>query len=77
MVSQAELILRVITPWFLVLSQFFRDIMGPFKQVYFSEFGILCMSLGIFSLNFDMCNHILTMGTKCTLNFKVKVKVIV
>ena len=31
MVSQAELILRVITLWFLVLSQFFRDGMGPFK----------------------------------------------
>ena len=29
MVSQAELILMVITPWFLVLSQFFRDRMGP------------------------------------------------
>ena len=33
MVSQAELILRVITVWFLVLSQFFRDGMGPFKVV--------------------------------------------
>ena len=32
MVSQAELILRVITLWFLVLSQFFRDGMGPFKE---------------------------------------------
>ena len=31
MVSQAELILRVITLWFLILSQFFRDGMGPFK----------------------------------------------
>ena len=31
MVSQAELILRVITLLFLVLSQFFRDGMGPFK----------------------------------------------
>ena len=30
MVSQAELILRVITLWFLVLPQFFRDVMGPF-----------------------------------------------
>ena len=30
-VSQAELILKVITLWFLVLSQFFRDSMGPFK----------------------------------------------
>ena len=29
--SQAELILRVITVWFLVLSQFFRDGMGPFN----------------------------------------------
>ena len=32
MVSQAELIPRVITLWFLVLSQFFRDGMGPFKD---------------------------------------------
>ena len=32
MVSQAELILRVITLWFLVLSQFFRDRMGPFND---------------------------------------------
>ena len=31
MVQQAELILRVITVWFLVLSHFFRDGMGPFK----------------------------------------------
>ena len=31
MVLQAELNLRVITLWFLVLSQFFRDGMGPFK----------------------------------------------
>ena len=31
MVSQAELILRVITLWFLVLSHFFRDGMGPFN----------------------------------------------
>ena len=32
MVSQAELILRVITLWFLVLFQFFRDSMGPSKN---------------------------------------------
>ena len=32
MVAQAELILRVITLWFLVLSQFFRDGMGAFKN---------------------------------------------
>ena len=32
MVPEAELILRVITLWFLVLSQFFRDGMGPFKH---------------------------------------------
>ena len=32
MVSQAEFILRVITLWFLVLSQFFRDGMGPFNN---------------------------------------------
>ena len=32
MVSQAELILRVITLWFLVLTHFFRDGMGPFKH---------------------------------------------
>ena len=31
MVSQAELILRVITHCVLVLSQFFRAGMGPFK----------------------------------------------
>ena len=33
MVSQAELILRVITLWFLVLSQFFRDGMGPLNSI--------------------------------------------
>ena len=33
MASQAELILGVITLWFLVLSQFFRDGMGLFKQI--------------------------------------------
>ena len=33
MFSQAELILRVITLRFLVLSQFFRDGMGPFKLI--------------------------------------------
>ena len=37
MVSQSELIIsqseRVITLWFLVLSQFFRDSMGPFNKV--------------------------------------------
>ena len=32
MVSQAEFILKVITLWFLVLFQFFRDGMGPFKD---------------------------------------------
>ena len=32
MVSQAELILRVITLWFLILSQFFKDGMGPFNR---------------------------------------------
>ena len=31
MVSQAEF-LRVITLWFLVLSQFFKDGIGPFKR---------------------------------------------
>ena len=31
--AQAELILRLMTLWFLVLSQFFRDDMGPFKQL--------------------------------------------
>ena len=31
MFLQAELILRVITLWFLVLSQLFRDGMGPFN----------------------------------------------
>ena len=33
MVSQAELILRVSKLWFLVLSQFFREGMGPFKTM--------------------------------------------
>ena len=33
MVSQAEIIQRVITLWFLVLSQVFRDGMGPFKLI--------------------------------------------
>ena len=33
MVSQAELILRVITLWFPFLSQFFRDSMGLFKMI--------------------------------------------
>ena len=32
MVSQAELILRVITLWFLLLSQFFKDGMCPFND---------------------------------------------
>ena len=32
MVSSAELILRVITLWFLILSQFFTDSMGPFNH---------------------------------------------
>ena len=32
MVSQAALILRVITLWYLALSQFFRHGMGPFKH---------------------------------------------
>ena len=32
MVSKAGLILRVITLWFLVLSQIFRHGMGPFKN---------------------------------------------
>ena len=31
MVSQAELISKGITLWFLVLSQFFRDGIGPFN----------------------------------------------
>ena len=31
MISEAELILRVISLWFQVLSQFSRDGMGPFK----------------------------------------------
>ena len=33
MVLKAELLLSVITLWFLVLSHFFRDGMGPFKAV--------------------------------------------
>ena len=32
MVSQAALILRVITLWFLALSPFFRDGMDPFES---------------------------------------------
>ena len=37
---KAELILRVITLWFLVLSQFFLDGMGPFKvQAQKCNFG--------------------------------------
>ena len=40
MVSQAELILRVITLWFLVLSQIFRDGVGLFN-VYFQHV-IIC-----------------------------------
>ena len=39
MVSQAELILRVITLCFLVLSQFFRDGMGPFKKGRFIRYS--------------------------------------
>ena len=31
MVSQAEIIIRVTTLWFLVLSQFSRDGIGPFN----------------------------------------------
>ena len=47
MVSQAELILRVITLWFLVLSQFFRDGMGPFNGWVAS---FLMKSLGCYLL---------------------------
>ena len=32
MISQAELILRVMNLWFLVLSQVFRNGMGHFKR---------------------------------------------
>ena len=32
MVSQAALILRVITLWFLALSEFYRDSMDPYKK---------------------------------------------
>ena len=46
MVSQAELILRVITLWFLVLSQFFRDGMGPFKLNY----------IGLHNFSFVLCS---------------------
>ena len=49
MVSQKELILRVITLWFLVLSQFFRDGMGPFN---------LCSSS--VDLYFDLCCSLLS-----------------
>ena len=41
MVSQAELILRVITLWFLVLCQFFRDGMGPFNKKVSKTLGDL------------------------------------
>ena len=43
MVSQAELILRVITLWFLVLFQFFRDGMGPFKNL--AIIGLLLVNI--------------------------------
>ena len=41
MVSQAELILRVITLNFLVLSQFFREVMGPFTGpcIHYAEWS--------------------------------------
>ena len=51
MVSQAELILRVITSWFLVLSQFFRDGMGPFKcrlELYASVVSCLTLYYNVF-----------------------------
>ena len=34
MVSSAELFLRVITLWFLVLSDIFKDGMGPFNDTF-------------------------------------------
>ena len=39
MVSQTEMILRVITFWFLVLSQFFRDCMGLLKARHYPLFN--------------------------------------
>ena len=39
MVSEAEFILRVITLWFLVLSQFFRDGISPFKRKVTGDLG--------------------------------------
>ena len=34
MVSSVELFLRDITLWFLVLSDFFKDSMGPFNDTF-------------------------------------------
>ena len=34
MVSSVELFLRVITLWFLVLSDFFKDSMRPFNDTF-------------------------------------------
>ena len=48
MVSQAEMILRVITFWFLVLSQFFTDGMGLFKARYYPLFK--CEVLPFFTI---------------------------
>ena len=63
MVSQAELIPRVVTLWLLVLSQFFRDGMGPFnqntsieksKQVFYEN---VCHIPGIFLPDFGAPVH--------------------
>ena len=43
MVSQAELILSVITLWFPVVFQFFRDGMGPFKNL--AIIGLLLVNI--------------------------------
>ena len=54
MVLQAKLILRVITLWFLVLSQFFRDGIGPFKC---DDSHKLCINLTFLTLiKVVLCN---------------------
>ena len=56
--SQAEIIVRVITLWFLVLFQFFRDGTGPFN------FKLQSTSRGIFSDRDDtsFCRSVLLLS---------------
>ena len=73
MVSQAELILRVITLRFLVLSQFFRDGMGPFKinqrflDKYFRYLLVLMQNIFVINCHFIIFTCHLISCTDCYL----------